>query len=434
MLPPVGTCNMQTSAELCKSKPHRHRTYMSFFLALSGALIATSIVNLGDSGIPFFFVTFSLLPLAVIFPYSASLHPRLSRNKFKIMLGISIVFLLMLIATFLRVLLNIQSGGSEILHFISRVSFLAYFFICLYFLVGDTLTACLIWLRRILIILALYGIYQLPAKLLGLPLFLDWLRNNRSFAMYDYDSAGWVSLVRATSIFSEPSQAAVPLLVLIFLNKYIRAPRYSRLIGWIAVAGFTLLTFSRTVWLSILALALGRFIASNAFFRNIYQTKKVALATCLLCVALVMPLWAFYGANFNADLSRQERAGSIIMGIQLIEAHPIIGSGWNSYQTLMPQYPILVEDVSPDIDFKTIHNMLISYVEQSGIPGLVLALFPFIVLIFNSHAPLELSLASLLAFLAAAELGGDVGYSSLFWLWIAVLINWDNNSRIIMSS
>lgn len=415
-------------------KTSRTESLLGLLFALSGALIATSLINVGDSGIPFFFITFLLPPLALAFPSAQILHPRLKTTKAIILLSLIITFLLLYISAFCRLLLNVQEASSEIIHLIGRVSFLIYFAICLYFLEGNIFLACLVWLRRILIILALYGTYQLPAKLLGLPLFLDWLRNNRSYAMYDYDTAGWISLVRANSIFPEPSLAAVPILVLLLLNKCIRAPLYSTLLGWAAVTSFSIFTFSRTVWLSIIALLIGGAIGSNAVCLKIYKKHKISIVIILLIAIFLMPLWAFVDSNYRSDLSRQERAGSIVMGIQLIRLHPLIGSGWNSYQLLMPQFPVLVKDVSPEIDFKTIHNMFISYVEQSGVPGLIFALFPFIVLIAVNSPRFGLTIASLLALLSAAELGGDVGYSSLFWLWIAILLNWNISSGSISAS
>ena len=317
-----------------------------------------------------------------------------------------------------------QPPTLELSHGAVRLSFLVYCSVCIYFLRGETFQVCVRWLRRILTLLALYGIYQLPAKFLGLPLFLDWLRNNPSFSLYDYNTAGWVQIVRATSIYAEPAQCTVPILVLILLNIYVPAPRYSKWIVWIAALTFAALTFSRTIWLAIFSLIVAALLSrAKAFGRRNYW-GTLAIAALLLIATMLLPIWAFYGGNYKADMSRQERAGSVVIGLHLIAEHPWLGSGWNSYETLMPSYPVDVQGASPEVAFSTIHNLFVSYVEQAGIAGFIFGLLPFAIMLFKSDVPNGLRLGSVFALLAVAELGGDVAYSSLFWLWIAIIANW----------
>jgi O-antigen ligase len=399
---------------------------LGFFFALTGALIATSIVSIGDSGIPVFMLALIVPFVAAPLTGFASRSYVLEKSESRILFGLGIVSLILCAVTFLQIASNVQPASLEIPHAIVRISFLAYCAVCIYSLHGDTLAACLRWLRRILIVVALYGIYQVPAKLLGLPLFLDWLRNNPSFGLYDYNTAGWVSLVRSTSIYAEPSQGAAPVLILVLLNLYLPAPRNSRVVGWAAALLFAALTFSRTIWLALLIVALSIWLArSNAFRRNFARHRRL-FAVLLLLAALLTPVWAFLGSNYKSDKSRQERAGSIVIGLEIVKQHPWIGSGWNSYQTLMPAYSLTYEDLAPSVDFKTIHNMFVSYTEQAGIGGFIFAFFPFIIMLFYSQSPLGLKLGSVLPLFMAAELGGDIAYASLFWLWVAILIKWDS--------
>ncbi len=347
-----------------------------------------------------------------------------TRNQVAVLFSLAAVFVVLCVITFFQLTLDLESPTPELSHAAVRLCFLVYCGICIYFVQGNAFMACLYWLRRILVALALYGIYQLPAKILGLPLFLDWLRNNRSFDIYHYDTAGWVNLVRATSIYAEPSQCTVPILVLMLLNIYLPVRRYSKAIVWIVVVLFTILTFSRTTWIAIIALIVAGLIAKTRILQRQSQHITISVAVLLLAVTLIMPTWAFYSANYKADLSRQERAGSVVIGLNLIIEHPWLGSGWNSYETLMPSYPIAIEGVSPDVEFRTIHNMFVSYTEQAGFAGFIFALFPFAIMLFKSEAPTGLMLGSVLSLLTVAELGGDVAYSSLFWLWVALVLNW----------
>lgn len=406
------------------STASRAQSALGFFFALTGALIATSIVNIGDSGVPLFCLTFLVPVLAAPFAWRRSQYFPLTKKQSLILLSTAAIFLLLCVATFFQIGLDRESAAAELTHLAIRLSFLVYFGVSIYFLHGSTLYACLRWLRRILTVLALYGIYQVPAKLLGLPLVLDWLRNNPSFGLYDFNTAGWVRLVRATSVYAEPSQCTVPVLALILLNIYLPASRYSKWVVWFAVFLFALLTFSRTIWLAIATLIFVSLIARMKGLRQKRKWNTRLLAVLILIVTLVLPVWAFYGGNYKSDLSRQERAGSIVIGLHLVVEHPWLGSGWNSFETLMPSYQINVEGVSPEVSFRTIHNMFVSYAEQAGIAGFLLGLFPFLLMLFQSDAPNRLRLGSIFSLLAVAELGGDVAYSSLFWLWVAIVINW----------
>lgn len=404
--------------------PKAAQSALGIFFALTGALIATSIFNLGDSGIPVFCLAFLVPVLAAPFAWQSSQYFPVTRKEWTPLLSMAAVFLLLSLVTFFQIALNRESATGDLSHAVIRLSFLVYSSICIFFLHGEAFRKCLHWLRRILTVVALYGIYQLPAKILGLPLFLDWLRNNRSFDFYDYDKAGWVSLVRANSIYAEPGQCTVPILVLILLNIYLPAPRYSKLIVWFAALAFAFATFSRTTWLALVTLIAAIVISRVKTFRKESEWGTMLVAALLVLITLIMPLWAFYGGNFQSDLSRQERAGSIVIGLHLVGEHPWIGSGWNSYQTLMPSYQLNVEGVSPYVRFGTIHNMFVSYAEQAGIAGFVLGIFPFLLMLYYSEAPNGLRLGSILSLLAVAELGGDVAYSSLFWLWVAIVLNW----------
>lgn len=405
-----------------------------FFFALTGALIATSVVNIGSSGVPLFFLTLFVPVLAAPFAWSGSRYFPFTRKESLLLLSTGGIFLLLSITTFLHVGLDRGSPIDELLHAAIRLLFLVYFAVCIYYLRGETLSSCLRWLRRILTVLALYGIYQVPAKLLGLPLFLDWLRNNPSFSLYDFNAAGWVRLIRATSVYAEPSQCTVPVLALILLNFYLPAPRYSKWFVWIAAFGFALLTFSRTIWLAIIVLILIALVSRTKLFRNEsrWRTKwrTRLLAAALVILALLMPLWAFDRGNYKADLSRQERAGSVVIGLHLVEMRPLIGSGWNSFEVLGPSYEVEVEGASPRVRFQFIQNTFVSYAEQAGVAGFLFALFPFFMMLYWSRAPIGLRMGSIFAFLAVAELGGDVAYSSLFWLWVAVVVNWPERAQI----
>jgi O-antigen ligase len=403
--------------------PSRVVSFCGIFFALTGALTATSILNVGNSGISFFYLVFPLPFISLIFPRSRFASNDSDKRSLGITLLISTVIAALLATTTLQlILLNSIDPKSEIVHLLSRLGFLLYFVISQRYLRGEILTRSLLWLRRFLIAFSVYGVYQVPAKLLGLPLFLDWLRNNRSFDMYAYDTAGWIGTIRATSIYAEPSQATIPLLVLFMLNVSIKASTASKVGGWAALVLFTIVSFSRTAWIAVFAVALVVFLFRLPKFPNMVLARHSTIMAATLLILFLSPVWGFLDAGDNPDLSAQERSGGVVLGLHMIKDAPILGYGWNSFENVSPLYANVDLSASSSIDFLAIHNMVVSYAQQAGLSGLLLAALPFLLLIQWSTAPPWMTCGTLVSFLVAAGLG-DIGYSSLTWLWLALLLN-----------
>ena len=400
--------------------------FTPIFFALSGTLMATSIVNVGNSGIAFFYLAF-LFPFAsLIFPPDWTRGRNFMASSVQMALLIGALTAALLATTVLQmVTLNFLEPRGELVHLISRLSFLGYFLIAHWYLHGETLAKTLVWLRRCLMVVCAYGVYQLPAKLLGLPLFLDWLRNNRSFDTYGYDTAGWIGLIRATSIYAEPSQATIPILVLFILNLQISTSALSKTVGWLVLIAFTIMTFSRTAWVAVGIEAVLWLLFRSERFARIIQVRRPTLIWATLLALLISPMWGFLEARDNVDLSAQERSGGIVLGVEMIRDAPILGQGWNSFSAAVSRYSNLGPSVDSSVNFGFIHNMVVSYVQQAGLSGLLLAVLPFILLIGWSSAPCWVTYASLASFLVTAELG-DIGYSSLTWFWLAALVNMSN--------
>lgn len=397
------------------------------FFALTGVLIATSVVNIGDSGISFFYLVFPLAAFALLFPDGWRPWLRMDSQSFWLLVLVASVAILLLGTTMLQILvMRSAEPVSELVHLISRVSFLAYFAVAQRLIRGDGVNKILIWLRRLLIVVCAYGVYQVPAKLLGLPLFLDWLRNNHSFLMYDYNDAGWINIARANSIYAEPSQATVPLVVLFILNAIVPAKKGSKILGWIVLVLFAIATFSRTAWVALGVAIAALLLSRSQFLRRALLQRRVAVVAIFMILLLLMPFWGLISMSdrdTEVDLSEQERSAGIILGLNSIRDAPVLGHGWNSFKDVADRYADVPLVIDPEIEFNFIHNMVISYVEQAGVAGLLLAALPFVMLICWSTAPTWITFSTLAAFLFAAEFGGDIGYTSLTWLWMALLIN-----------
>lgn len=391
----------------------------SFLLCLVATLTATSILNVGQSGVPFFSLALLIPVIWAINPSRSFLDWRFRAEEVSAILAAVCVICLLVLTSFAHIIANTQPAQTELTHAPMRILFLVYFCICVCVLRGDIVQSCVVWLRRILIVAALYGIYQVPAKILGLPLPLDWLRNNPSLGQYDFNTAGWVAVARATSIFAEPSAAAVPVVLLVILNLSLPASRFSKLVGWFAAVGFAALTFSRTIWVGV-AVALVWYALGK-----LHVVKK-NLAIVLPSISVLLVLGTFLlpvlagPADSSDDLSTQERVNSMFLALRLIEQRPIIGFGWNSYETLLPEVSTVGLYLDPSVETTHIHNMFLAYVQQGGIAGLVLAFFPIFLIIIPRHVPVEVRCATFFGFLVIAA-SADILYAALPWFWVALL-------------
>src|SRR5579872_391890 len=396
-----------------------------FLIALTGVLVATSLVNTSSSGLPVFY-------LAVLIPLFSGLNPHSIFLAAKARWSeAALYFFTALVAIALAAVTSIQTIwfsldlSSQTTHLIARLMFLIYFAICIRYVRGDFAFSTLVWLRRLPIGCFLYGIYQLPAKLLGLPLFLDWLRNNKSYMFYGYDAAGWTAMVRSTSIFAEPSQATIPVAVAVLLNLRLPLGKLSRFFGWLAISAFTLTCASRSLWLTLLALLVGYNLWRFRRLRPWLVRRRALPVIVLIAIVLITPTWSFIASRSpDADISEQERSGGIVAGIYTIRDSPLIGFGWNSAIRRADDY--LRSSSLPNaanVQGGFIDNMLVSYWEQAGLAGLLLALYPLLVVWRWADTAPELRWATLLVLVAAGGFGGDIGYVSLTWLWMALLVN-----------
>jgi hypothetical protein len=233
-------------------------------------------------------------------------------------------------------------------------------------------------------------------------------------------------VVRATSVYAEPSHAAIPVVVAILLNIYLPARKASKLVGWLSIILFTAASASRAIFLSVVALIVVIFICRFRVMQRFLQPRQLAPLVTVIFAFFLFPVWAFVSVNNQSgDLSQQERSGGIVLGTYVIRDAPLIGFGWNSMEKLADKY--LLGKVSfpgaKNLHTGFIDNMPISYWEQAGISGLIFAFLPYVLLWRWSEAALSMTWATITSFLVAAEFGGDIGYYSLTWLWIALLIN-----------
>lgn len=385
-----------------------------FALVASAILMHTAIANIGDSGLPLFYATFPLAALAFAMPGSALL--RIPRHN--LIVCLSMVAIIVCVSA-LHPFFNIGEPGDELKQVISRT--LYYAFLALTALVVRTFSAAeraWKWLMTGLKLTILYGFYQFIAGFVGLPLFLGFLRNSKSFIMSENYAGGWINTFRAMSIWAEPSSSAIPVAVFLLILFSYTPQRRERRRWMVLVTLFAILTFSRLTWASWLGTVFvyWTFRSRRPLLRSVADFAFRHRYVLALLLVVVLMQWAVFVPD-DADPSAVNRSNTIFMGQKIFLSNVWLGSGFNSFAKLSDR----VATYYADEDFVVVQNLFVSYAQQLGVLGIVLSLLPIMYVLWMDHIPAEQRLALAMAFIATGSLGGDFLYAPFAWFVLGVL-------------
>jgi hypothetical protein len=309
---------------------------------------------------------------------------------------------------------NIGDPDKELKQIVSRISYIAYFVVvALIIRSWNMAEQAWHWAKQGLKLAFLYGLYQFAAGFLGLPLFLDFLRNSKSFLMTENYQGGWIDTFRAFSIWSEPSQAAVPVGIFLYML-YFKTNNGRERKWWLSIVTiFSVVTFSRVVWvvwiasLATIGLMRSRRTWARSATRIVFRYRY---ALVLLLVVVLMQ-WAMLVPKDEADSSAETRSSTVLMGERLFLEHPVLGTGFNSFAKLSDS----VATAYSEEDLIVVHNLFVSYAQQLGIFGVVLSLLPVGYVLWMPNAPAGPRLFVAFLFVLVGSLGGDFFYAPFGW-------------------
>ncbi|MBP1765146.1 MAG: putative bicarbonate transporter, IctB family [Firmicutes bacterium] len=140
------------------------------------------------------------------------------------------------------------------------------------------------------------------------------------------------------------------------------------LIAFIAMLGVCLvLTYSRGVWLSILAVII---------LYGILYSRKVFWLLLIVPLALVLAQDSLMDRILSianpTDTSSTLRLALWESTVAMILDHPFLGIGWGAYLFVYPEYDFFLQDAGTKIFHA--HNMYLNIAAEIGVPGLMVFL------------------------------------------------------------
>lgn len=381
---------------------------LSICILIASALANTALINMGGAGIPLFYAGVGLGLLLI-----------LSAQKIdRFLLFYVIVVLISMSAVLFAHLLSCHGScaSNELKQWVARCMFLVNFVTCCVavaslkakkYLLGFLFAACV------------YGVYEFFAKLFGLPELLGWVANNSSYSVASSTATGWVGLFRARSFWAEPSVASFPILILMYLLLARVVSNLSlRVLCWVCLVAFALLTFSRIVYITMMTFL---FLLGSGWLGDRIVGPAWAhrgLWVVFILGVVVGSLWPYFILYYFDDLSAIGRSSSIIVGVNIWLDHFFFGAGFNTYEILFPQY---VSNLSDYHFEKVVHNTFVSVLYQSGVVGLIAFVMPIIYLLVKIGARARLEWCALTTMIIIFLFSGGGDYTSSAGLLLAIL-------------
>ncbi len=229
-----------------------------------------------------------------------------------------------------------------------------------------------------IIIITIYGVYQLIASKLQMPLLLNLFNNNPSYGaktLFETYS-GWMNDVRIYTTFYEPSSYALFLTIAYFYSMSFGNLKKEQKFVLTAMTLFNVFfTFARSGWVTF-AYYVAIYIAFELFEYNDKLKKIVKIGTVLLPV-ITLVIMGTLGLYVFKDLSSTARTYSSLYylsnsfeGIKNI----LIGHGLGSILNMPPEELIYkgyqIENFA--------HNGYIDILYQFGIPFFILVMYAII--------------------------------------------------------
>lgn len=378
-------------------------------LVFSFVCFAFSVFNTSSFGIPMYWIMGSL---ALVF--SPLKVPKITFYLF-------LLYLLTLLVLFV-----VHPTEQQLKQTISRSMFFVSGLGAMVFIHKDSISQKK-FVQELIILLAVffaYGIYEMCAKILGLPLFLNFLANNVSFKIApSQSSSGWIGFFQSRSIWPEPSSSVFPILIYLIVLFFRKEYRFK--LWWFIPVLYGVLTFSRSVWVVTICLLLlwgifGFLSRLNIGSFNVLRFfLKTRIMNWLLFITLLTAnMWPFIVGIIYNDLSTVGRSSSVIVGARIFSEYPLFGTGFNTYELFEPSFSYGLSNYHRE---GLSLNVFTFYLQQCGLLGLLLIAIPLIIIYFELSIPVQFRLIFVFAILFAGSLVGDIYYYGIVWISVALI-------------
>lgn len=197
----------------------------------------------------------------------------------------------------------------------------------------------------------------------GDPTYLESL-DDRSFTRVG-GTIGW------STTFAQYLELLTPLSLVLFCTARSRLSRAAYGLSAVSAAAAMVLTLSRAGWLALLV---GSLISMAAVWRQARAEvrKRIRLLAAVGSLGLLMSLpLVVERLESNDQGSARSRLAMSSVALRVIEAHPLLGVGLNSYTEVMHDYDpehLIAGFLYP------VHNVYLFVAAEVGLPGLFLML------------------------------------------------------------
>ena len=212
-----------------------------------------------------------------------------------------------------------------------------------------------------------------------------------------------------------------------------RAVRWRVLAGAICLlclAG-TIMTLERSIWISTAVATVVALLGSRHTRRLVVPVVFGLAAICAIAIFTIPGLRSSVSERLNNPQSLYDRENTTQTAVAMIEARPLVGFGWNQFQSKHDAYIRESPNIPLTATSIVLHNVYLSYAVELGLIGVSLWLLALVLGAGGTvvtRAPPELEpwrigLLALLVFfiIGEAAVPPTVFVNASLWLWAGVV-------------
>jgi putative inorganic carbon (hco3(-)) transporter len=135
----------------------------------------------------------------------------------------------------------------------------------------------------------------------------------------------------------------------------------------------TFLTMQRSVWVGASVATLGMLIVTREARRLVVPVLALVATGLIVAVVLVPSLSSQAQGVVHQQRTVTDRKDMYSTALNMVEARPLTGFGWSSFQSVGPDYFQQSPDYpKPATDYDLVHNIPLAYAGDLGLVGLLL--------------------------------------------------------------